>query len=90
MLSSYVYFVEVCIALFLYQIPVFLCVFVVSTKNIRRQESDTKTEQGTLQQTHLRRLESDTKSEQYTLQQKHIRRQESDTKTEQYTLQQNT
>jgi hypothetical protein len=41
-----------------------------STKNISRQESDTKTEQDTLQQTHLRRLESDTKMEQCTLQQK--------------------
>ena len=41
-----------------------------STKNISRQESDTKTEQDTLQQTHLRRLESDTKIEQCTLQQK--------------------
>jgi hypothetical protein len=98
------FFVEVCIALFLYQIPAFLCALTkseqytlqqkkledknliqkqssthfnkthkkagiryknramhTSTKNIRRQESDTKTEQCTFQQKHIRRQDSDTK-----------------------------
>jgi hypothetical protein len=82
-------FVDVCLALFLCQIPAFLCDLlkcVLLCFCIRMLSC--KIKQCTLQQKHIRRQDSDTKTEQYTLQQKHIRRQDSDTKTEQYTLQQ--